>query len=924
MLKPVLNAIEDDVLKTEVSRIVGLSPFFGELLEQTPDYLATLCSCDDALSQAELNDRYRRFFSVGAEDVRSALRLLRRREMIRIIFRDLTRKADLFQTTAELSQLADFCVQTALDDCYQAAVRRYGPPLSPDGIPEQLIVLGMGKLGAYELNLSSDIDLIFFYTHQGTLRFEQNGRDQTISFQEFFIRLARQLISHLDDAGSIDNVFRVDMRLRPYGDSGPLVVHRAAMEKYYLEQGRDWERYAFIKARAIAGDLEGGRDFLSWLRPFVYRRHQDYSAVQSLREMKGLITRQIELNEMSHDLKLGPGGIREIEFIAQAHQLIWGGKHPELQKPELIQVLESLVEKEFLPVEEVSVLKEAYIFLRNSEHAIQAEFDRQTHLLPGDEVSQRRLADAMGYDDYGRYLIALEAHRTKVSRLFAQLVSTKGTSPHQDIEEVWVNRWKFPADQNVEELRLEVRKLQLDDGVIACLDELMPRLLMLIGESAAPEIAMTRMLPIVRSVLRRSTYLVFLDENPDALLKAVQLVTLSPWIAGQLEAYPILLYELTDRALREVAVAKLELEGKLREVMRIVDAGDLESQMDTLRQFKLSATVKIAAMELLDKLSIMQASDGLTALAETILETSLDIAWGYLENRHGRPTDESGNPMHARLAIIAYGKAGGLELAYGSDLDLVFLCPSYIQGKTDGRSIINNNVFYVRFGQRIIHILTSFTRFGILYSADMRLRPQGSKGPLVATIGAFERYQESEAWTWEHQALIRARFVAGDVALGEAFNTVRRNLIEQERDLDQLLQDVCSMRQRMRDHLGAPIAGPPENGSEILGKFDLKHDTGAIVDIEFMVQYGVLASASRHGGLGSWTDVMRLLDELESVGLMTESEVEALQRAYLAFRAAVHHGWLGLDTDFERLQRYREEVHRIWLARMEAGDHKNN
>jgi len=280
----------------------------------------------------------------------------------------------------------------------------------------------------------------------------------------------------------------------------------------------------------------------------------------------------------------------------------------------------------------------------------------------------------------------------------------------------------------------------------------MPRLLMLIGESADPEVAMTRMFPVGRSILRRSTYLVFLNENPDALLKAVQLVILSPWIADQLESYPILLYELTDRSLREVAVAKLELEGKLRELMRIVDAGDLESQMDTLRQFKLTATVKIAAMELLDKLSIMQASDGLTALAEVIFETSVDIAWIYLEKRHGRPTDESGSSMHSRLAIIVYEKAGGFELAYGSDLDLVFLCPSYIQGSTDGRSIINN-VFYVR--------------FGILYSADMRLRPQGNKGPVVATIGAFQRYQENEAWTWEHQALIRARLVAGDVALGE-------------------------------------------------------------------------------------------------------------------------------------------------------------
>ena len=916
-----LNPIKDATLKTEVSRIVGLSPFFAELLEKTPDYLATLASCEHALSEAERHSRYRRFLSAGSKDVPLALRLLRRREMIRIIFRDLTRRSDLFETTAELSHLADFCVQTALDDCYQTAIARYGQPLSPEGIPEQLIVLGMGKLGAYELNLSSDIDLIFFYTHQGTLRFEQNGRYQSISFQEFFIRLARQLINHLDDAGSIDNVFRVDMRLRPYGDSGPLVVHRAAMEKYYLEQGRDWERYAFIKARTIAGDLEGGRDFLSWLKPFVYRRHQDYGAVQSLREMKGLITRQVELNEMGHDLKLGPGGIREIEFIAQAHQLIWGGKHPGLQKPELFQVLKSLVEEKFLPAAEIAALKAAYIFLRNSEHAVQAEFDRQTHLLPSDEVSQNRLADAMGYDDYGLYLAALKGHRARVTRSFDQLVSNQAASPIASVGQAWATEWQLPENQHVEELKQEIRKLQLDDGVNACLDELMPRLLMLIAVSAAPQAAMHRMLPIIKSILRRSTYLVFLAENPDALSKAVQLATLSPWIADQLEAYPIVLYELTDRALREVSVTKLELEGELRELMRIVDAGDLESQMDALRQFKLSATVKIAAMELSDKLSIMQASDGLTALAEVILETSVDIAWRYLENRHGRPTDESGNPMHSRLAIIAYGKAGGLELAYGSDLDLVFLCPSYIQGNTDGRSTINNNVFYVRFGQRVIHILTSFTRFGILYSADMRLRPQGNKGPLVATIGAFERYQENEAWTWEHQALIRARFVAGDAELGKAFNTIRRNLIAQERDLGPLLADVCSMRQRMRDHLATPAAVRPEDGSEILGKFDLKNAAGAIVDIEFMVQYAVLASASMHGGLARWTDMMRLLDELDSAGLMPEPEAEALQRAYLAFRAAVHHGWLGLDTDFERLQRYRQEVQRIWLARMQAGEH---
>ena len=914
-----LHQIDDDALRSEVLRIVGYSPFFGELLQRTPDDFAWLGSVDQAFPREELFDRYTAFVSEFPGNLATALRALRRREMIRIIFRDLTRRAHLFDTTTELSHLAEFCVQTALDACYESAVARYGQPLSPDGTPEKMIVLGMGKLGAGELNLSSDVDLIFLYTHQGTLK-QEGDSHQAISFQEFFIRLARQLISHLDDAGSIDHVFRVDMRLRPYGDSGPLVLHRGAMEKYYLEQGRDWERYAFIKARAIAGDLEGGNDFLGWLQPFIYRRHLDYGAVQALREMKGLIARQIELKEMSHDLKLGPGGIREVEFIAQAHQLIWGGRHPALQTPELFRVLDSLVAEKFLPEAEVLSLKDAYVFLRNSEHVIQAEFDRQTHLLPADELSQTRLAQAMGYESYVLYLDALERHRSNVSLSFDQLVSNRESSHRQKIEEEWIHGWRSPSNDHVKELKTEVDKLQLADSVVACLDELMPRLLKLIGESTDPETAVNRMLPVVKSILRRSTYLVFLSENQDALSKAVYLVTLSPWIADQLESYPILLYELTDRALREVAVAKLELEGVLRELMRIVDAGDLESQMDTLRQFKLSATVKIAAMELLDRLSIMQASDGLTALAEVILETSVDIAWSYLENRHGRPTDESGNPMHSRLAVVAYGKAGGLELAYGSDLDMVFLCPSYIQGNTDGRSVINNNVFYVRFGQRVIHILTSFTRFGILYSADLRLRPQGNKGPLVATIGAFERYQETEAWTWEHQALIRARFVAGDTEVGAKFDVIRRKLLSRERDLDKLLQDVCLMRQRMRDQLATPSAGRPEDGSEILGKFDLKHDAGAIVDIEFMVQYAVLAWAPRHDGLVRWTDVMRLLDELESAGVMPESEVEALQRAYLAFRAAVHHGWLGLETDFERLQGYRQEVHRIWLRRMETGD----
>lgn len=907
-----IDSLQDEAVRVAVRRVADISPFFEELVEREPDLAA------EAFSGIELGPdvdwlqlRYRQCLVDNAHaDFPSRLKRLRQREMIRIVYRDLTRSSTLAETTAELSHLADFCVSEALGHCYQEAVSKYAMPMTGDR-PERMIVLGMGKLGAYELNLSSDIDLIFLYENQGQIALE-SGRQ--LSFQEFFLRLSRQVIACLDDAGSMNNVFRVDMRLRPYGDSGPLVLHRAAMEKYYLEQGRDWERYAFIKARVIAGDMEAGADFLEWMKPFIYRRHLDYGAIQSLREMKELIARQIELKEMANDLKLGRGGIREVEFIVQAHQLIWGGRYRSLQQASLLGVLEVLKEEDFLPVSDVAQLKDAYVFLRNSEHAIQAEHDRQTHRLPTDETSRERLATAMGFQDFDSYLEELESHRTEVSRCFTRLVAVTEDENAIDVDERWVTEWRQPGEDEVAQLKSDIERMELQDEVLEAINTLIPALLQLCDSRDEASLTRSRMIAVVRSILRRSTYVVFLNENRDALRRAVELAGISAWIAEKLENYPMLLYELTERSLREVSVTRRELEGELREIMRTVEVGDLETQMDTLRQFKLAATLKIAAMELLDRLSVMQASDGLTALAEVLLETALDLAWQHLEARHGLPCDKAGQAMNNRIAIVAYGKAGGLELAYGSDLDLVFLCPDIIQGNTDGRSSVNNNVFYVRLGQRVIHILTSFTRFGTLYEADVRLRPQGNKGPLVSTMNAFERYQQNEAWTWEQQALVRARFVAGDGELGEKFGIIRRQIIESGRDRDKLLADVLDMREKMRMHLASPSR--TEEGMEVLGKFDLKHDAGAIVDIEFMVQYAVLGWASTHQEFSRWTDVMRLLDELAHTGVFTEREADALQRAYLAFRAAVHHGWLGLDTDYERLQAYRSEVHQIWNERM--------
>ena len=895
---------------SDLNRVRRWSPFFASLTDASPGLFDPAADVAPLDADGLLN-RYRTFSQQHADmEVPARLRLLRRREMARIVFRDLTRQADLEDTTRELSALADYCVATALEDSHRQMTQRFGTPRSADGGPVQLVVLGLGKLGAYELNLSSDIDLIIFYRSSGF-----TDGEKSLSNQEFFIRVCRQLVACLDDSSSIDNVFRVDLRLRPYGDSGPLVLSRAAMEHYYLEQGRDWERYAFIKARVIAGDFVEGADFLNWMKPFIFRRHLDYGAIQSLREMKALIARQVELKETRDDLKLGSGGIREIEFIAQAHQLIWGGRHLDLQASGLLTILDRLADAAFMEAGDVSDLKAAYRFLRNSEHAIQAEYDRQTQRLPTEPESRQRLAEALGFADFEEYEAVLGEHRGRVMACFAELI-TNPDKARLEVGGQWLQAWQHPTHPAVIALREQVTGLELQEDVMASVDRLVPALLMLAADTEDPDMLLARMIPVVEAILRRSTYIVFLLENLDALQRAVELTGLSPWFATQLQQYPILLYELTDRALRQVAVSKLALQGDLRELLRTVTAGDLEAQMDTLRQFKLAATLKIAAMELTDRLSIMEASDGLTALAEVVLDSAVDMARTYLVEKHGEPCDSEGQPLAGGFAVIAYGKAGGLELAYGSDLDLVFLSIGEASGETDGHKPVNNNVFFVRLGQRLVHILTSFTRFGVLYDADLRLRPQGNKGPLVASLGAFERYLENDAWTWEHQALVRARFVAGDPSLGAAFNRIRLTVLGNHRDQGSLLQDVLSMREKMRTHLGSPSREVEESGMDVLTQFDLKHDPGAIVDIEFMVQYAVLGWAETHPSLGRWTDVMRILDDLGQAEILEESEVDSLQRAYLAFRAAVHHGGLGLETDYGRLQQYRNDVQKIWEHRM--------
>lgn len=930
----------DQETRANLVRVASLSDFFCKQVRRDPAVIAELVGSgaldrDRGDTLVTLDER------VDHTALDAALRRTRNREMVRIIYRDLMGLSDLEETTRDLSNLADGMIGAALDVHYRRNCERLGTPISrTSGEPQAMTVLALGKLGARELNLSSDIDLIFMFGESGTVDGERD-----LSNEEFFTRTARSLIASLDHVTEDGFVFRVDMRLRPYGDSGALLLNRNAMEKYYLEQGREWERYAFIKGRACAGDLDQGEDFLGWLTPFVYRKHLDFGAIDSLREMKRLINYEVDVKGLADDLKLGHGGIREVEFVVQAYQLIWGGNEVHLRERRLLRVLEMLARDELMPREHASAFDEAYRFLRDSEHVVQAESDRQTQALPTTPLSQARLARAMGFEDFNAYLAVLNRHRQAVRDRFNEFMSANRSERETQVEEnrQWVTIWQSPESAEAIELlrstgfadperigaRLTAFERELDVGDVQeigveRIGRLMPTLLSLVAREENPDETLERLFGIIDSIARRSTYVSYLLENFDALKRTVILCAMSPWVAERLQSLPILLYELSDRVTEDQVFDRDRLTEEMRQLIQNLEPGDLEAQMDSLRQFKNSAVLKVAVFELLDLLPVMKASDALTEIAEIVINRAFELAWAYLVQRHGTPLDRDGNEIDRAFGVIAYGKLGGIELGYGSDLDVVFLHDGDTSGRTDGERSIENGAFFVRLGQRMIHILSSMTRFGVLYEIDLRLRPDGNAGPLVTGIGAYEKYLMEKAWTWEHQALVRARFVAGTSGLEARFEGIRRAALTKARDRGVLLKDVVSMREKMRRHLEEPEQKPKPGAIEtisdqvMMSGFDLKQGAGAIVDIEFMVQYAVLANAADYPELTRWTDKMRILDDLSDLGLFEEDEVSLLQRAYIAYRAAVHYRSLGgAMASFEQLNQFRADVVEIWNRHMQ-------
>ena len=824
------------------------------------------------------------------------LRLYRQWWMVRLIALDIQQRLSLTELTLRLSALADACVNASLQWTTQHYLALYGQALDGNGQPLSMIVIGMGKLGGNELNLSSDIDLIFAFREHG----DTQGGKKSLSHQEYFTKLGQKLIQHLDVVNADGFVFRVDMRLRPFGQSGTLVLNMDSLENYYQDQGRDWERYAMIKARVMSGNALDVREFEALRKPFVYRKYLDFGAIGALRDLKQMIAKEVRRKGIEHNIKLGEGGIREVEFIAQALQILHGGRDQGLQTPALLKVLPYLAQQDYLPVEEMDQLREAYLLLRRTEHALQAVNDEQTQLLPEDDRSRTRIALLVGFPSWEALDKRLWEVRKNVHSSFVALIDDGHESTEEvKSQETWRLLIKHPEDREAIQDAIELISWQDQEASISRISQLLSSrtvvfmqpigherlavflaaLISKLTDEANPDLVLERVFPILEAVLRRTAYLVLLCENHTALTHLIRLCRESVWFTEAISTTPALLDELLDANTLFSPPDKSMLAEELQQILLRLPEDDEEAQMDAMRRFRRSIILRIAACDITEILPVMKVSDHLTWLAEVLLDQVLQQSWQYLTKKHGFPVSQGEVAFTPQLAIIGYGKSGGWELGYDSDLDLVFIHDAQANGSTDGNRSIDNLTFYTRLGQRLIHMITSFTAAGRLYEVDMRLRPSGNSGLLVSSLDAFKDYQQKEAWVWEHQALTRSRGLAGEPNLLAKFEDCRKEIIASVRDRDVLKAEVIKMREKMRAHLDT---GGKEKG------FDLKQGAGGIIDIEFMVQYLVLAWSCKYPELMRFSDNVRQLEAAALAGLIGAEQAEKMTDTYTLYRSLTH------------------------------------
>ncbi len=912
-------------LQLQLTQVIGLSQFVFETLmrdatlcQELPSMLMCHSRCDDYREQLYA-------LLSACSDEACGLRVLRQfrnREMVYIAWRDFLNTWPLEESLEHLSQLAEALIFETYQWQYKACCQEWGTPCNAQGEVQPMLIIGMGKLGGGELNFSSDIDLIFTYPENG----ETQGQRRSIANAQFFTRLGQRIIKMLDQQTFDGFCYRVDMRLRPFGESGPLVMSYAALEDYYQEQGRDWERYAMVKARVMGREMYSQyQELRQMLRPFVFRRYIDFSAIQSLRRMKSMISSEVRRRGLSDNIKLGAGGIREVEFIAQVFQLIRGGREPTLRHRGLLETLQAIDELGLLGNNEVSDLTKAYCFLRRLENLLQALADKQTQTLPDNQDDQLRLAYAMGYESWERLYSQIELHMANVHTVFTHLIGDEEEQDESELaphfHELWDMSHKREVIESIAENELAIQDgPEMVDTIIQfkedlakrtigprgreVINRLMPKMYQTIFAHPDAKFGLSRVLSLLHAIATRTTYLELLDEHPAALVQLVRLCTASSMISEQLARYPILLDELIDPTHLYNPIPLEGYKTELRDFLARIPEDDMEQQMEALRQFKQICILKIAAADIAGVLPVMKVSDHLTYLAEAIVEAVVNQAWLQVTAKYGEPThlkDREGKGF----AVIGYGKVGGWELGYNSDLDIVFMhdCPVYAY--TDGVKEIDGRQFYLRLAQRIVHIFSVRTASGILYEVDTRLRPSGASGLLVSPTEAFDEYQRQDAWTWEHQALVRARMIYGDTPLQQAFADTRHNILALPRDEAKLKQDVVEMRIKMRDHLGGKKSG----------RFMIKQDQGGITDIEFLAQFLVLRFSHELPKLTRWSDNVRIFESLLIQGVLEEEQAMALTQAYTAMRNQIHHRNLvnqDADVDENKFIQEREVVKHVW------------
>jgi glutamate-ammonia-ligase adenylyltransferase len=837
-------------------------------------------------------------------DLKAVLRHLRQRVMAALVVRDLTGQAPLPEVVETMTALADVTTNHALDFIHRQLAAQYGEPLDANGQPQRLMIVGMGKLGGRELNVSSDVDYIFIYPEEGETAGSE-GRAKIDNY-DFFARLGKRLINALGESTADGQVFRVDMRLRPNGDSGPLVCSLDSLENYFITQGREWERYAWIKARVMNEGDNLQADWKSALekvaRPFIFRKYLDFGAINAMRDLHAQIRREVARKDMADHIKLGPGGIREIEFIAQVFQLIRGGRDSALQIRATLKVLDLLAARQLLPTEARDELAAAYDFLRRLEHRLQYVDDAQTHMLPTTEEARASIATSIGFADWPAMLTVLNAHRERVARHFDQVFSDPEAGTHA-LAGLWLGQcgsescsdqlgeMGFAKPQNIveqlERFRGSSRYIQLPAVNRERLDAVGPRLIQAAAATPNPDLTFSRALGFLETISRRGAYLALLQQYPQALSKVAELIGSTTWAAEYLNKHPILLDEVLDPRLYEVATDWAGFRETL-DAQLLEHEGDAEREMDILREAHHAQVFRVLAQDLAGLQTLEHISDHLTELADIIVQTALRLIWPKIRQRHCE---------QPKFAVIGYGKLGGKELGYASDLDIVFLYEDEDQSAQEN---------YTRLAQRITTWLSSQTPAGTLFETDLRLRPNGDAGLLACTVEAFREYELKHAWIWEHQALTRARFVAGDPAVGARFDAIRQEVLTQQRDPAKLKEEVLAMRQRMLD----------SHASNSETEFDLKQDPGGIIDVEFIVQFLILAHAHQHPQLTQNLGNIALLGIAADLGLIATELADPVRNAYRDYRRMQHAARLN-GNEKSRIERAAvirriEAVRQLW------------